>query len=90
MTDLVVYSAVAAVALGPVLWPVIQAILRRRAVRPDISKPIVSAPASDWRQPWVARLMDLQRVLEENKNSAAADTTKRLVTEIIYDGKPAK
>lgn len=92
MADLIVYGVIAAIAIGPVVWPLVQA---RRAGRPDMNppgKPSVTptADATDWRQPWVGKLMDLQRVLEEKGNSVAADTTKKLVTEIIYDGKPTQ
>lgn len=72
MVDYIVYGLIAIVAIGPALLPYLQRI-------PE--------PSTDWRQPWVARLLELQRLLEEQKNDTAAKTTKKLITEVIYDGK---
>lgn len=72
MVDYIVYGVIAVIAIGPAVLPYLQGVPR---------------PAADWRQPWVARLLELQRLLEEQKNDTAAKTTKKLITEVIYDGK---
>jgi hypothetical protein len=74
MVDYIVYGVIALIAIGPSLLPYLQV-------------PLMPAAQVDWRQPWVARLMELQRILEEQKNDTAAKTTKKLLTEVIYDGK---
>jgi len=76
MVDYLVYGVIALVALGPAIWPQVQRLLANTTTKEE----------PDWRQPWVAKLMDLEVELTINGNDAAATTAKKLLTEIIYDG----
>lgn len=90
MFDALIYSAIACVALVPALVPVIRQWAPLLTIRPVTPTPAAPEVHDDWRQVWVTRLMDLQRVLEEEENKQAAATTKQLITQIIYDGQATK
>lgn len=77
--DLIVYGGIALVAAVTWLWP-------------KLKEYIPSRPNSDadWRQPWVASLMDLQLDLESASNSVAAETCRQLIMEIVSNGPASK
>ena len=78
--DLIVYCGLAVAAAYP-LVPVLVARFRTRTT---------VTVEDDWRQPWVARLMDLQGLLDEHENKKASETCRLLAMEIISNGPTVK
>lgn len=78
--DFAVYAILVAVAAWPMLAPAAKRLLS--------SAMSGKATAGDWRQSWVVSLMNLQKELEVHRNAVAAETCKKLITEIIVLPQP--
>ena len=79
--DLIVYCGLAVAAAYPLVPLLVSRLLFRTTVTVD---------EEDWRQPWVARLMDLQGLLDEHENKKASETCRLLAMEIISNGPTVK
>lgn len=77
--DLIVYGGIALAAAVVWAWPKIKEWI-----------PSQSTFSGDWRQPWVAQLMDLQLDLESANNSVASETCRQLIMEIVSNGSISK
>lgn len=77
-TDLLIYAGLFMAGIVPGLWS---------WLTPKTS-PLVRT--DDWRQPWVADLMDLQMELETAGNATASETCRMLIMEIVSNGSVVK
>lgn len=76
--DLVIYGGLAVAGVVATFWP-------------SLSKWFAPSEAeTDWRQGWVASLMDLQLCLEKAGNDTARETCRQLIMEIVSNGPISK
>jgi hypothetical protein len=76
--DLIVYGGLACAAAAAYLYPLLKSWM------PSFS--VGDTTSDDWRQPWVASLMDLRADLDSAGNDTASETCRQLIMEIVSDG----
>jgi hypothetical protein len=80
--DLIIYGGLALAAAAAYLYPLLKSWV------PSFSEAVASE--EDWRQPWVASLMDLRADLNSAGNDTASETCRQLIMEIVSDGPVCK